>query len=165
MSKPIEGDISGTEETGAAGDPGSEGIAGDAGSRTIVKPGTYPTGWRPIVVACAVLALTACAGTTGTLPTTDVAHVSASIEASLPTLFKSGCAGVSIADGAFKAAAPALVASGKLNGESVQQEASIFAVAQVTCANPPTDLAGAATTLLGQAAAIYLLMAPPAPKA
>ena len=81
--------------------------------------------------------------------------------ADLQVIFQNACAGVSVADGAFKAASPALVASGKLTAADAAKEQGIFASVQQTCANPPPDLATAGISLVGNAAAIYLLLAPP----
>lgn len=107
--------------------------------------------------AVAFLAAVALAGCSSTA-TPIVSPLS---PADLSTIFKNGCAGVSVADGAFKAASPALVASGKLTAADVTKEGAIFASVQGTCANPPADLATAGITLVGDAASIYLLLAPP----
>lgn len=80
-------------------------------------------------------------------------------DAAVPDIYKLGCYGVSTADGAFKAAAPALVAAGKLDADALAKEDAIFKIAQARCANPPDDLIGVGTALLGDASAIYLMMA------
>lgn len=115
-----------------------------------------------VLAACLLASLGACS-----TPTADATNAQATaqaataqIDAAVPVAFKLGCAGVSYADGAFKAAAPGLLAAGKLNTEQMRQEAAIFATAQATCATPPADAATAATALLGQASAIYLLLSP-----
>ena len=86
-----------------------------------------------------------------------------------PTLFRLGCEGVSIADGAFKSAAPSLIVAGKLTQQAVTMENSIFQIDQATCANPPTiinpdgtisiDYAKLATQLVADASTIYILLA------
>ena len=118
---------------------------------------------RSLLVVGTAIALAACQtlGLSGN-PTTDA-----------PTLFKLGCEGISIADGAFKSAAPALVVSGKLTQQAIAMEDSIFKVDQATCANPPTvtvtnadgtttttiDYAKLATQLVADASTIYILLA------
>jgi hypothetical protein len=77
----------------------------------------------------------------------------------LQSIFQNACAGVSIADGAFKAVSPALLVSGTLTQSDLDKEQATFAVAQTTCATPPADLQTAAIDLLGDASAIYLLLA------
>lgn len=108
-----------------------------------------------LVAVAAIIGAVAACSTIGS----DLNVVNSNIAAQLPQAFALGCQGVSIADGAFKAASPALVAAGKLTQDDVTHEASIFGIAQATCANPPTDAASAATILIGDAGAIYLLMA------
>lgn len=80
------------------------------------------------------------------------------------TAFQDACAYMTTADQAFKAAAPALKAAGKLGDAQIKQEAGIWATAQVTCASPPADLQIAAVQLVGDAAAIYLIISSPPPE-
>jgi len=79
--------------------------------------------------------------------------------------FQNACVYIGTADASFKAAAPALEQAGKLTPASVAKEAGIYAAAEVTCANPPANLQAAAIALVGDAAAIYLLIESPAPAA
>jgi hypothetical protein len=79
--------------------------------------------------------------------------------------FANACQYVGTADAAFKAAAPALVASGQLSRSDMAKETGIFASVTVTCTNPPANLQLAAIQLVGDGAAIYLLLSaqPPTP--
>lgn len=116
-------------------------------------------GCQGAMVGAGVAAGSAGAVTAVANATSSVATVVADAEAAAPTLFKNGCAAVSYADGAFKAASPALVASGRLSQAQLDQEAAIFASVTADCANPPADLELAGLSLVGKASAIYILLA------
>lgn len=101
---------------------------------------------------------TAADGTVTTAPSKAAAAV-ATVDAALPDAYKLGCGAISVADGYFQAAAPALVIAGKLQQADLDSEKAIFAGAEATCNHPPADLATAGTQLIAQAGSIYLLLA------
>jgi hypothetical protein len=94
----------------------------------------------------------------GTAGPSKVAAAVASADAALPGALQLGCGAISVADGYFQAAAPALVVAGKLSQADLDSEKLIFTLAQKTCANPPADLAAAGAQLLADTGAIYLLV-------
>lgn len=113
---------------------------------------------RKFLLPLSLVASLAACGNANEHPVTD-ATSSATIGDRIANDFKQGCAAVGLADGAFKAIAPALVTAGKLTQAEVEAEAKVIASVNVTCANPPADLTGVAPSLLGQAAGIYTLIA------
>ena len=116
-------------------------------------------------LALALLSACSSTGTTGsTSASATVSNAVAKANAAVPTAYKLGCGAVSVADGYFKAAAPALLASGKLTQADMAKETSIMVAANARCATPPADLAQAGADMLADASAIYLMIAvqPPA---
>lgn len=88
---------------------------------------------------------------------------------SAPQVFTDACLGLTTADSAFQSASVALIAAGKLTQNQVSQEKAIFAVASAQCANPPIDPTTSAvnypqlaTSVIADAAAIYMIIAQPA---
>lgn len=118
----------------------------------------------PALVACSDFDATtvkAADGTVTTGPSLAAQRLATVNAVVLPDGYKLGCAAVSIAHGDFQAAAPALVASGKLSVAAIATEKTIFDGAESRCASPPADLVAAGADLAGDASAIFLLMATP----